>query len=275
MDKWTTIGHRYIKQVLDSQMRTRQLAHAYLFQGPKGVGKSVLAEEFVKKISVSRSDRLFIDIAVNGSVAEIREFLKLASLTSAQGGTKTVVISNFEQASVSVSNTLLKTLEEPSAQTIFILLTNGYKVLPTIQSRCVTLRFGTLSDAEMELYAQQNQWQITASALQFASGIPQQLRDYLSGDESAAEMASLLKKLEEVGKQVTAKKMVFVQDLSDYDNNFLSELLKNWVHVLRYQLKDSIQLYKAIQVALETIKRLSMNANKKMTLEYFLLNTQL
>lgn len=274
MHKWTTVGHDHIKSVLDSQFRSGQLSHAYLFLGPSGVGKSVLAKEFARKISQSAGDQFYLDLAESGSVENIRELLKLISLTSITGGYKTVILNNFQTAGNAVSNALLKTLEEPPERTIIVLLSSSLNVLPTVMSRCVSLRFGKLSDEDMLRFADARGLKVDASTLRFAAGSPKQLENYLSGDEQTVEIASLLKQLEETCKQTVSKKMMMLQSLSEYEIPILIATLNNWVHLLRQKLETNPEVYQALLVAQETLKRFSMNANKKLTLEYFLINTQ-
>lgn len=275
MHNWTIVGHDHIKSVLDSQFQSGQLSHAYLFLGPAGVGKSVLAKEFAKKISQSVGDQFYLDLAESGSVENIRELLKLVSLTSVTGGYKTVILNNFQTATNAASNALLKTLEEPPELTIFFLLSSSLNILPTVVSRCVSLRFGKLSNQDMVLFAAIHGLQADETTLRFAAGLPQQLENYLSGDEQTAEIASLLKQLEEVCKQSASKKMVMLQNLSDYETPVLIDTLNNWIHLLRQKLETDPEAYKAMMIAQETLKRFSMNANKKLTLEYFLINTQI
>lgn len=275
MHNWTTVGHDHIKSVLDSQFQSGQLSHAYLFMGPAGVGKSVLAKEFARKISQSVGDQFYLDLAESGSVENIRELLKLISLTSVTGGYKTVILNNFQTAGNAVSNALLKTLEEPPERTIFFLLSSSSHILPTVVSRCVSLRFGKLSDEDITRFAESHGLQVDDSTLRFAAGLPQQLENYLSGDEETVEIASLLRQLEETCKQPISKKMVMLQNLSEYETPVLTVTLNNWIHLLRQRLETNPEAYQAVMVAQETLKRFSMNANKKLALEYFLINTQI
>lgn len=275
MTNWQTVGHLHIKRVLDAQLLSGRLANAYLFQGPAGLGKRTLAGEFAEKLSPLVSNRIHFDLAANGAVDQIRELLRFTSLTADAGQYKTIVIDNFEEASPAVSNALLKTLEEPPRQTVFCLISGGGAVLPTIQSRCVTLRFAKLSDEEMQSFAKERRLSVNPAGLAFAAGVPQRLQAYASAEDSAIASSALIHKLDEVCRQSPARRLLFLSELAEQEPAELKHLLLSWIAVLRYRLRDAVELSGAIHVAQETLKRLSMNANKKMSLEYLLLNTKL
>ena len=158
------IGNQKIIKLLERIVAKKSIANAYLFLGPTGVGKLEAALFFAKKIvnNTEAIDSNLIMIAPeteekNGVIKKrdikieaIRELQHQLSLTSTGGGYKAVVIDEAERLNVTAQNALLKTLEEPNAQVVLILVAqNERKLLPTIISRCQKIKLGLVSDSEI------------------------------------------------------------------------------------------------------------------------------
>ena len=155
----TVVGQRALIVTLKNAILTGKLAHAYLFCGPRGVGKTTCARIFAKSINCEHltpegeacneceSCRAFneqrsyniheLDAASNNSVDDIRELIDQVRIPPQIGRYKVFIIDEVHMLSTAAFNAFLKTLEEPPRHAIFILATTErHKVLPTILSRC-------------------------------------------------------------------------------------------------------------------------------------------
>ncbi|MDQ3018524.1 MAG: AAA family ATPase [bacterium] len=275
---WGTVGNGHVKQMLDSHLASGNLSHAYLFSGPKGVGKRSLAREFAQKIVHPVSSQQVVvthDIAQQGSVDDIRGMLKLAALTPAQGKHSVVVLDGMHAASIAASNALLKTLEEPSGHTIFLLISDTSKVLPTIMSRCQIMQCHRLTTSDLRAHAEARQWDVTGEMLHAAAGSINRLHALAERTERGLMIQTELQRVRESLGQGDAEKMLLVQHLADLDDDVLIEVLEGWTFEQTASLKTKPQRYMAVQAVLETIQRLRRNVNKKMALTYFVTVTNL
>ncbi|MBQ4083186.1 MAG: DNA polymerase III subunit gamma/tau, partial [Bacteroidaceae bacterium] len=155
----TVVGQKALIVTLKNAILTGKLAHAYLFCGPRGVGKTTCARIFAKSINCEHltpegeacneceSCRAFneqrsyniheLDAASNNSVDDIRELIDQVRIPPQIGRYKVFIIDEVHMLSTAAFNAFLKTLEEPPRHAIFILATTErHKVLPTILSRC-------------------------------------------------------------------------------------------------------------------------------------------
>jgi len=149
------IGHKNIVSFLEKSLKNKQIAHAYLFYGPKHLGKKTIAENFAEMLLgqpiVNHPAIYFVKrerkekenkMAQNISIEQIRELERKLSLSSFLNSYKIGIIEEAETMSIEAANSLLKTLEEPTPKTVIILLASNISVLPaTIVSRCQVLKF--------------------------------------------------------------------------------------------------------------------------------------
>ena len=168
----TLLGQENIARTLKNSIQRGQLAHAYLFCGPRGVGKTSAARIFAKTINCSNpgpelepcgeceSCRSFaegrsysiheLDAASNNSVDDIRALTDKVRIPPQVGRYSVYIIDEVHMLSQAAFNAFLKTLEEPPAHAIFILATTEkHKILPTILSRCQTYDFNRISIEDM------------------------------------------------------------------------------------------------------------------------------
>jgi DNA polymerase III subunit gamma/tau len=161
------IGQPSITTTLRNAIRVRQLAHAYLFCGPRGVGKTTCARIFAKTINCfnltgsveacnqcesclafnsSRSYNIHeLDAASNNSVEDIRNLIDQVRIPPQVGKYSVYIIDEVHMLSPNAFNAFLKTLEEPPSHAIFILATTEkYKIIPTILSRCQVFDFNRI-----------------------------------------------------------------------------------------------------------------------------------
>lgn len=164
----TVAGQKALTTTLKNAIHTGKLAHAYLFCGPRGVGKTTCARIFAKTINClnpkpngeaceeCESCRAFneqrslniheLDAASNNSVDEIRSLIEKVRIPPQIGHYKVFIIDEVHMLSTSAFNAFLKTLEEPPAYVIFILATTEkHKILPTILSRCQVYDFNRIN----------------------------------------------------------------------------------------------------------------------------------
>lgn len=163
----TVVGQRSITQTLKNAIKNNQLAHAYLFCGPRGVGKTSCARIFAKTINCfnissdfeacnecescksfqeNRSYNIHeLDAASNNSVDDIRSLTDQVRILPQVGNYSIYIIDEVHMLSASAFNAFLKTLEEPPAHAIFVLATTEkHKILPTILSRCQIFDFSRI-----------------------------------------------------------------------------------------------------------------------------------
>lgn len=166
------IGQDTIVKTLKNSVIRGQLAHAYLFCGPRGVGKTSAARIFAKTINCAHpgedmepcgeceSCRSFqegrsyciheLDAASNNSVEDIKALIEQVNIPPQVGRYSVFIVDEVHMLSNQAFNAFLKTLEEPPAHAIFILATTEkHKILPTILSRCQTYDFNRISIADM------------------------------------------------------------------------------------------------------------------------------
>lgn len=131
------IGQDNIVKILDSQAKSGEISHAYLFAGTRGTGKTSVARIFAKSIGTDQDDIYEIDAASNTSVDDIRTLNESVGILPFKSKYKVYILDEAHMLSKSASNALLKTLEEPPAHVIFILATTEtHKIPDTIKSRC-------------------------------------------------------------------------------------------------------------------------------------------
>lgn len=164
----TVVGQKALTTTLKNAIASHKLAHAYLFCGPRGVGKTTCARIFAKTINClhptaegeacneCESCRAFIeqrsynihelDAASNNSVEDIRSLIDQVRIPPQIGKYKVYIIDEVHMLSQAAFNAFLKTLEEPPRHAIFILATTEkHKILPTILSRCQIYDFSRIS----------------------------------------------------------------------------------------------------------------------------------
>jgi DNA polymerase III subunit gamma/tau len=168
----TVVGQSHITTTLKNAIRNKQLAHAFLFCGPRGVGKTTCARILAKAIncdnhapdgeacntchsciSFNEGTSLNIhelDAASNNSVDDIRSLVEQVRFAPQPGKYKVYIIDEVHMLSSSAFNAFLKTLEEPPPYAIFILATTEkHKILPTILSRCQVFDFKRITNQDI------------------------------------------------------------------------------------------------------------------------------
>ena len=167
----TVVGQQHITTTLKNAINQNQLAHAFLFCGPRGVGKTTCARILAKTINCTNKNTdgeacntctscvsfdngssmniHELDAASNNSVEDIRNLADQVRFAPQAGDYKVYIVDEVHMLSTQAFNAFLKTLEEPPAYAIFILATTEkHKILPTILSRCQIFDFKRITTAD-------------------------------------------------------------------------------------------------------------------------------
>ena len=163
-------GQKHIVKTLKNALATNKIAHAYLFCGPRGTGKTSMAKLLAKALNCeegighqcnhcsnclavidgSHPDVIEIDAASNNGVDVVRDLIEKVKYSPIKGRYKVYIIDEVHMMTSGAFNALLKTLEEPPAHVVFILATTeAHKVLPTIVSRCQRYDFSKVDDEDI------------------------------------------------------------------------------------------------------------------------------
>ena len=164
-------GQKHIIRTLRNALANNKIAHAYLFCGPRGPGKTTMAKLFAKALNCeegighqcnkcsnckeiiegSHPDVIEIDAASNNGVEQVRDLVDKVNYLPIKGKYKVYIIDEVHMMTANAFNALLKTLEEPPAHVIFILATTEpHEIIPTILSRCQRYDFTKVADADIE-----------------------------------------------------------------------------------------------------------------------------
>lgn len=169
------VGQEHIVKSLQNAIKNQKISHAYLFCGPRGTGKTTLARLLAKSVNCENPDKAPCGecdncraanegthpdiIEINGAnethVDDVREIIERANLAPMQGKVKIYIIDEVHQLSSAASSALLKTLEEPPENVIFVLATTDpQKLLPTIISRCQRYDFTKIQNKDISNHLQ-------------------------------------------------------------------------------------------------------------------------
>lgn len=257
----SVVGQPALTTTLKNAVKSGKLAHAYLFCGPRGVGKTTCARIFAKAINCQspteageacnecescnafneqRSYNIFeLDAASNNSVENIKSLMDQTRIPPQVGKYKVFIIDEVHMLSTQAFNAFLKTLEEPPAHVIFILATTEkHKILPTILSRCQIYDFERMTVANtinhLKMVAEKEGIQYEEEALAvIAEKADGGMRDALSIFDQAASFAQ---------GNITYQKVIEDLNVLDADNyfNIISLAIENKVPEVMVLLNDVI-----------------------------------
>lgn len=290
------VSQRHVSETLENAIEQKRLNHAYLFTGPRGVGKTTMARVLARKINgIDESvdgellgqtlDIIEIDAASNNGVDDVHRVRDAVRVPPQTGTYKVFIIDEVHMLSKPAFNALLKTLEEPPPHVIFIFATTEpHKVLPTVLSRCQRFDFRRIKVAEIvdRLRHICREEGITAddeSLHVIASKADGALRDALSLMDQAIAFCgttitheALTRALNIVGVDTLfaildgirgndAASVIRTLDDLLVNGNDLQELLISLTEILRnlYMVKDAKTLY-LVEVTDDTLRRLKETA---------------
>ncbi len=290
---WPILGHSHIKRYLQSSIINDELSHAYIFVGPRHVGKFFCAKLFANSILCSDSTAKkpcnkciackqfqklihpdYYDIRKpedkkHISVQQIRDVQYKLALQSFLASYKIVIIDDADNLNEQSANALLKTLEEPTKKTIFFLILESLKSVPqTIHSRCQVLNFNTVPTFQIQNWLitkakDKGEAKIIAQFCEGKPGIAQTLLEDKTIIEERNEQFSLLLALLQGG---IGDKLSYIDKLyKDYkisdQKKLTDDLLRGWISIFH----DALYIHNNIL----SIINLSLKKNiEKISLKY-------
>lgn len=273
------VGNEEVKQYLKSTIESNNISHSYMFVGIQGIGKRLFAREYAKNIMClqngecedkcnscikfkAKSNPDYYEIEPDGKsikIDQVRELQKKIAEKPITSKKKVYVINNADFMTEESQNCLLKTLEEPPEYaTIILIVSNESKILPTIKSRCITIKFKKLKNAEIKKYLPE---------------VPDELIEILQGSlEGAETIEKKRQQYEETYKIVnqlingTIIETLNTSDILYTDKDEIMNYL-NYMNLMFFKKR----ILKPIEIIEETKKKISSNNNYEMTIDYLLL----
>lgn len=279
------VGNNKIKDFLNQSIDEKHVSHSYLFVGIDGIGKTLFAREFAKKIlclngkgdscescikwdSNNHPDFLQIEPENNTiKIEQIRNMQEEISVKPIASNKKVFLIVNSDCMTKEAQNCLLKTLEEPPEYATIILTTsNESKLLNTIKSRCMKIPFQKIEESELEEYAKNVlNLNLSKEFIKICEGSIGKLLEIEEDKEIYTEINSLLDNIERYSfttlinkAEVLYKEREKIQEILEYINVYL------------YNQKGMKKL-NCIKYVEEVKKRLLANSNYDMCIDYLLM----
>lgn len=300
------IGHKKNTNLLDRQISKNRLAHAYLFLGSESVGKFTVALNLAEKLTGRNSQKINPDLIIirpeeenekeldskkkkttskkEIKVEQIRELQRQMSFFSENGKYKVAIIDEAEKINKQAQNALLKTLEEPNDLSVIILITkNDKKLLPTIISRCQKIKFGPLTDSEIEEWAENEniflgQEKEKKEIIFWSMGRPGLILKLIGDGDELEKRKNIRQKIENIFNQNLTEKFSLAEEMSK-DKEASRQELGLWVIFLRQSLlkksnlnipaSKSLEIIEKIEESLEIMR--DTNSNTRLILENLLL----
>lgn len=275
------IGNEHIKESLIKAVNSSSVSHSYLFIGKSGIGKKLFAKELAKKVMClgdetcescikfeAGSNPDFQIIVPDGRTLKIEQIRNLQAKIIEKpiiSNKKVYIIDDAECMSEEAQNCLLKTLEEPPEYAMIILISsNENRILQTIKSRCVIIRFEDLTDKQIADYLNIQDKEIIklcGGSLEKASKIQENKDTYLQlkNFANALETSSLIECFD-ISKMFTALKDNILEIL-DYLNIIFFE-----------KANTNIKFAKAISIIEKTKKKIMANNNFDMSIDYMVIH---
>lgn len=285
--EWTVVGHTQQKEYFQRMMTGGSLAHAYLFHGPQGIGKRMLAGELAAELLAdggvalhNNPDFILLQPGVSKEtgkpteipVEAVRGMKSWAYQRPMYGACKVVLIDDAERMSDAAANTVLKVLEEPPAYLFFLLVSSrSGQLLETIASRCQDVAFRTLEDAEMKtvlasLKMDADDRRLVAAVAAGRPGTALQLVQ----EKKLPAVAKAIADLEKMLVSGMAERIVFAKKIADDDNAL--QIISWWFAWTHSQLSVRPQLASVATGLLDLYNAASETKyNRRLAIEKFLL----
>lgn len=279
------VGNNKIKDFLNQSIDEKHVSHSYLFVGIDGIGKTLFAREFAKKIlclngkgdscescikwdSNNHPDFLQIEPENNTiKIEQIRSMQEEISVKPIASNKKVFLIVNSDCMTKESQNCLLKTLEEPPEYATIILTTsNESKLLNTIKSRCMKIPFQKIEENELEEYAKNIlNLNLSKEFIKICEGSIGKLLEIEENKEIYTEVNSLLDNIERYSFSTLINKAEILYK----EREKIQEILE-YINVYLYNQKDMKKL-NCIKYVEEVKKRLLANSNYDMCIDYLLM----
>lgn len=285
------VGHKAQLDILDRVIRGKKNHHSFLFSGPEGIGKKMIAQRFGYRLTTNAVDGLwtlydgfdsdlhYIEPEVveknkkmvikDISVEQAREAKKDLSL-SADKYAKVLIVNDAHRMTVAAQNALLKTLEEPSAHSYIILVThNPHKLLPTVRSRCFDLQFTILTDEELL------QMDAHESDITDAQGRPGYVHQLHNNPVFRDTVTYARTQLQGLFHKKIHERMALAQELAKKDDDYITLFLTVWIYRI-WRAGHATKKYHLLMAAekiedlLQTLQK--TNINKQLALEDLLIH---
>lgn len=281
------IGNDKIKSFLNKQVEENHILHSYLFIGIDGIGKTLFAKEFARKIlcleendnnetclscvkwnSSNHPDFTIIEPDNNTiKIEQIRNMQERIAQKPITSKNKVYIIANSDCMTKEAQNCLLKTLEEPPEYATIILITsNESKLLNTIKSRCIKVPFNKLSKEEMIDYIKNN------TSIEFSENLIKMSEGSIGKLIYIQENKETYEKINNILDEIDEQDLIDTLNESEIlykEKEKIQEIL-NYINVYFYNTKDLKKL-RCIQYVEDTKKRLLSNSNYDMCIDYLLI----
>lgn len=267
------VGHETIKKLFANAIKSDNLSHAYLFYGSEGLGKRGFAEELAKSLNKTKgfdADFRILEGSNSIGIGEIRDMKRFFSFKAYLNPWKITVIDDAHRMTVEAQNALLKLLEEPSPNSLIILVSHDLNsILSVIKSRCQLINFKPISPQIIrnEIMSRGIPTSDADVVVSMANGRLGYALRLLRGD-NLKKIKKALDAFEKLQNAPIVSKFGYAKKLAAEDNP--EEYLYYWVKYLRGSLlKNKDILQKALK--LNSLIR-QAKFNKKLALENFLIH---
>lgn len=252
--EWPIVGHSNIVSYLNMGLKNSHIAHAYLFVGPRHLGKTTLAKYYIQALvegSNITEGKMHPDIhwlareenektgklKKNISIEQVRQLQNKLSLHSFLNTYKVGVVAEAHNLSIEAANSLLKTLEEPTSKTVLILITENISALPlTIVSRCQVIKFLPVSTQEIfdHLLSLKIERKKAKNLAAIAFGRPGMAINFASTGDGYSEYLTEGRNFTNLLKSNLNERFKIVGDIvKEYDLDGIYQLLNHWSAFLR------------------------------------------
>lgn len=273
---WQTFGHDAVKSILNKQIGTQRFPHAYLFAGPKGIGKKTLAFEFARKVLGTEKLNNHPDFGILDEPGEITMepilgFISRLSFKPFLAQKKISIINNAQSLNLQASNALLKTLEEASSGNIIILLADSARLLPTIISRCMVLNFSRFGKNQLAEFAKSENLKLTELIQNLSFGSPARLKKLSQDSEFLSFEEKTVEQYKNFQKMRLGERLMSITSLAELEVEDLTKSLQTWLMWQSDRLWESPEDYTKVRALGDCLQGMKRNKNKKLILQGLLL----
>lgn len=267
------VGNDDKKNYLENAIKNNNISHSYMFCGKKGIGKKLFAKEFSREI-ICKDQESYLKFDSNNhpdfkiiesdgksiKIDQIRSFEEEIAEKPILSKNKIYIIDDAELMTEESQNSLLKTLEEPPEYAIIILIVeNESKILPTIKSRCIKLKFNRISNEDLK---------------KVLNGYSDEEIDLLQGSfigkdniEEKKKEYDELEKIVDILEEKNLPKLLISSDILYNSKDNIIEML-NYLNVILLKRK----FFTKIEIVEKTKKKIEQNNNYEMCIDYLLMN---